>query len=124
VVAAASATTLTLAFSVRWAVLVCAVSFAAGVARGVFTLIQATAVSDRWGTRDFGARSSVLTGSVMVAGAFAPWLGALIASAVGGYDGAFVVIAVAGGVSALVLACLPAHRAPHRPRVAVEEVVA
>jgi MFS family permease len=118
VVGAASATTLALAFSVRWAVLVCAVSFAAGFARGIFTLIQATAVSDRWGTRDFGARSSVLTGAVMVAGAFAPWLGALIASLVGGYDGAFVVIAVAGGLSAVVLACLP----PHRPRVVVEEV--
>ncbi|HET6968988.1 MAG TPA: MFS transporter, partial [Ornithinibacter sp.] len=117
VVAAASATTLALAFSVRWAVLVCAVSFAAGVARGIFTLIQATAVSDRWGTRDFGARSSVLTGAVMVAAAFAPWLGALIASLAGGYDGAFVAIAVAGGVSAVVLACLP----PHRPQVAVEE---
>jgi MFS family permease len=112
VVAAASVTTLGLAVSARWALLVCAVSFAAGVARGIFTLIQATAVSDRWGTRDFGARSSVLTGAVMVTAAFAPWLGALIASLVGGYDGAFVIVAVAGGASALVLALLPAHREP------------
>lgn len=110
VVAAASATTLVLAFSVQWAVLACVVSFAAGVARGIFTLIQATAVSDRWGTRDFGTRSSVLTGAVMVAAAFAPWLGALIASLLGGYDGAFVAIAVAGGVSAVVLAALPPDR--------------
>jgi MFS family permease len=117
VVAAASVTTLGLAFSARWAVLVCAVSFAAGVARGIFTLIQATAVSDRWGTQDFGARSSVLTGAVMVTAAFAPWLGALIASLVGGYDGAFVVVAVAGGLSAVVLALLPAHRAPAAERV-------
>ena len=111
VVATASATTLALAVSARWAVLVCAVSFAAGVARGVFTLIQATAVSDRWGTRDFGARSSVLTGAVMVTAAFAPWLGALLAGGVGGYAGAFVVVAVAGGVSAVLLALLPAQRA-------------
>jgi MFS family permease len=110
VVAAASATTLALAFSVRWAVLACAVSFAAGVARGIFTLIKATAVSDRWGTVDYGARSSILTGAVMVAAAFAPWLGALIANLLGGYDGAFVAIAVAGGVSAVVLARLPSHR--------------
>lgn len=112
VVAAASVTTLALAFSAQWAVLVCVVSFAAGVARGVFTLILATAVSDRWGTRDFGARSSVLTGAVMVAAAFAPWLGALVASLVGGYDGAFVAVAVAGGLSAVLLALLPAHREP------------
>jgi MFS family permease len=110
VVAAASATTLALAFSVRWAVLACAVSFAAGVARGIFTLIKATAVSDRWGTVDYGTRSSILTGAVMVAAAFAPWLGALIANLLGGYDGAFVAIAVAGGVSAVVLARLPSHR--------------
>jgi MFS family permease len=111
VVAAASLTTLALAGSASWAVLACAVSFAAGVARGIFTLIQATAVSDRWGTRDFGVRSAVLTGAVMVAAAFAPWLGALMASLVGGYDGAFVVVAIAGGVSAVVLACLPPPRA-------------
>jgi MFS family permease len=109
VVAAASATTLALAGSAHWAVVVCVVSFAAGVARGIFTLIQATAVSDRWGTRDFGARSSVLGGGVMVTAAFAPWLGALLASLVGGYDGAFVVVAVAGALSAVVLAFLPAH---------------
>jgi MFS family permease len=106
VVGLASATTLALAFSARWALLACLVSFTAGVARGIFTLIQATAVSDRWGTRDFGARSSVLTGAVMVAAAFAPWLGSLIASLVGGYDGAFVVIAVGGGLSAVLLAFL------------------
>ena len=107
VVAAAGAATLGLALTARWALAVCAVSFAAGLARGVFTLIQATAVSDRWGTRDFGQRSAVLTGAVMVAAAFAPWLGALLASLVGGYDLAFVVVAVAGGVSAVVLAGLP-----------------
>jgi MFS family permease len=121
VVAAASATTLALAFSVRWAVLACAVSFAAGVARGIFTLIKATAVSDRWGTRDYGARSSILTGAVMVAAAFAPWLGALIANLLGGYDGAFVAIAAAGGVSAVVLACLPSHD-PRASQTEVEEV--
>jgi MFS family permease len=124
VVAAASATTLALAFSVRWAVLVCAVSFVAGVARGIFTLIKATAVSDRWGTTDFGARSSILTGAVMVAAAFAPWLGALLASLAGGYVVAFVAIAAAGGVSAVVLGSLPSHgsRQSREPQVAVEGV--
>ncbi len=112
VVAAASVTTFGLSVSARWAVLVCVVSFAAGVARGIFTLIQATAVSDRWGTQAFGARSSVLSGAVMVTAAFAPWLGALIASVVGGYDGAFVVVAVAGALSAVVLALLPGPRVP------------
>lgn len=107
VVGAASVTTLALAGTAHWAALACTVSFAAGVARGIFTLVQATAVSDRWGTRGFGARSSVLAGGVMVAAAFAPWLGALLAGPLGGYDGAFTLLAVAGGLSAVVLAYLP-----------------
>jgi MFS family permease len=109
VVGAASTTTLALAGTAHWAAVACAVSFAAGVARGIFTLVQATAVSDRWGTRDFGARSSVLAGGVMVTAAFAPWFGALLAGGLGGYDGAFAVLAVGGGLSAVVLAVLPAH---------------
>lgn len=107
VVGVAALTTVALAVSATWVVAACLASFAAGLARGIFTLIQATAVSDRWGTRDFGARSAVLTGSVMTAAAFAPWLGALLASALDGYDTAFLVVAAGAGVAALVLARLP-----------------
>lgn len=107
VLAAASLTTLGVAFTSRWVLAALAASFAAGLARGIFTLIQATAVSDRWGTRNFGARTAVLTGSVMAAAAFAPWLGSLLAVAVEGYVAAFVLLAVAGAVAAAAVGALP-----------------
>jgi MFS family permease len=91
---AASLTTLALASVHHPVVVVCALSFAAGMARGIFTLIQATAVSDRWGTQDFGARNGILSGAVMAAAAFAPWIGTLLASGLGGYSAAFVVLAI------------------------------
>jgi MFS family permease len=92
--AAASITTLALAVVHEPVALVGALSFAAGIARGIFTLIQATAVSDRWGTQDFGARNGILSGAVLAAAAFAPWAGALLASALGGFAWAFVVLAI------------------------------
>lgn len=92
--AAASLTTLALAVVHEPVAIVCALSFAAGIARGIFTLIQATAISDRWGTQDFGARNGILSGAVLAAAAFAPWAGTLLASALGGYVWAFVVLAI------------------------------
>jgi predicted MFS family arabinose efflux permease len=70
-------------------VLVAVVSFVGGMARGMFTLVQATAVSDRWGPRAYGARNGVLSGATMGAAALAPWAGSLLADHVGGYDVAF-----------------------------------
>jgi MFS family permease len=92
--AAASLTTLGLAVVHEPVAVVCTLSFAAGIARGIFTLIQATAVSDRWGTTDFGARNGILSGAVLAAAAFAPWAGTLLASALGGFAWAFVVLAI------------------------------
>ena len=92
--AAASVTTLALAVVHQPVAVVCALSFAAGMARGIYTLIQATAVSDRWGTEEYGARSGILSGGVLTASAFAPWIGTLLASALGGYAAAFVVLAI------------------------------
>ena len=92
--AAASVTTLALGVVHQPVAVVCALSFAAGIARGIFTLIQATAVSDRWGTQGYGARSGILSGGVLTASAFAPWIGTLLASALGSYAAAFVILAV------------------------------
>jgi MFS family permease len=92
--AAASGTTLALATVHDPVAVVCAVSFAAGIARGIFTLIQATAVSDRWGTHEYGARNGILSGGVLAASAFAPWAGTLLASVFGSFAAAFVVLAV------------------------------
>ena len=65
----------------------------AGTARGAFTLIQATFVPDRWGAASYGVRTVVLSGGVHLAAATAPWLGALAAAALGGYQPAFVLLA-------------------------------
>lgn len=79
--------------------LVAAISFAGGMARGTFTLVQATAVSDRWGSRGYGARNGVLSGVTMAASALAPWAGSMLADQVGSYAAAFWLLA-AGMVAA------------------------
>lgn len=84
-------------------VVVCALAFASGTVRGIFTLIQATAVVDRWGIGDIGHRNGILTGAITAVSAFAPWVGALLAAALGSYDATFALLA---GVAALSLLAL------------------
>jgi len=96
-----TATTLGLAATPSPLLALCAISVIAGTARGAFTLIQATAVTDRWGTASYGARSGVLSGGVHLAAATAPWLGALAAVGLGGYQEAFVALALCAFLAAL-----------------------
>lgn len=60
-----------------------AAAMLAGAARGVFTLLQATAISDRWGAAHYGRLNGLLSAPAMVATALAPWAGAAIAAALG-----------------------------------------
>ena len=83
-----------------WA-LVAVVSFAGGMARGMFTLVQATAVADRWGPTAYGARNGVLSGATMGASALAPWAGSFLADHVGGFATAFWLLAVGMLVAAV-----------------------
>lgn len=99
--AAAALTTAALAVVPGPIAAVCAVSFAAGSARGIFTLIQATAVSDRWGTTSYGARSSILSGAVTTAAAVSPWVGAALAASLGSYAAAFLVLAALAALAVL-----------------------
>jgi MFS family permease len=92
--AAASVTILLLALIHEPLAVIVAVSFAAGTARGVFTLLQATAVSERWGTAGYGWRTAVITGCTATAAALSPWIGNLIASWTGSYGRAFVLFAI------------------------------
>lgn len=85
-------------------VLLVAVAVAAGAARGLHTLLQASAVSDRWGTASFGRINGVFSAPTTVAVALAPAGGVVLAGLVGGFGAAFVVlgaIAVVVGVAAL-----------------------
>ena len=53
--------------------------------RGIVTLLQATAVTDRWGARDYGTLSGVLAAPLTLTTAVAPFLGAALAALLGGY---------------------------------------
>ncbi|MEO3891468.1 MFS transporter [Nonomuraea sp. B5E05] len=69
------------------------VSVLAGAIRGLFTLLQATAVADRWGTRAFGRINGVFTAPVTAATALAPGAGALLTEVMGGYVASYGVLA-------------------------------
>jgi MFS family permease len=86
------------------AVLLIAVAMLAGAARGVFTLLQATAISDRWGSAHYGRLGGILTAPAMLATALAPWAGAALAEALGGYPAVFVVLAIVAAVAAALAA--------------------
>jgi len=89
-----------------WALVV--VALLAGVGRGLLTLVHATAVTDRWGTQHYGRLSGILSAPLAVSIALAPWAGALLATYVGSYATAFLVLAVVTLVAAgLVLASQP-----------------
>ena len=65
--------------------LIFATAMVAGMVRGNLTLLQATAITDRWGTRQYGRLSAILSAPVTLAGAFAPWAGVSLARWSGGH---------------------------------------
>lgn len=75
----------------------------AGVGRGIATLLQATAVPDRWHTHSYGRLSALLAAPITAAGAIAPWLGASLAATVGGYTAMFVILAVIAALATVLL---------------------
>jgi hypothetical protein len=78
----------------------------AGTIRGNCTLLQATAVTDRWGPAAYGRLNGLLAAPITVSTALAPWAGALLAAPLGGYPELFLILAALSGVAAL-LAVLP-----------------
>jgi len=93
VLALAAASTAFLALSASTFFLVLVGSAIAGVARGLLTLIQATAVTDRWGIEHFGRLNGILGAPVMLAAALAPFGGAALAQVSGGFQDAFLILA-------------------------------
>jgi MFS family permease len=89
-----------------------------GLARGIYTLVQATAVTDRWGPAAYGTLNGILTAPALAASAVAPFAGAALASLLGSYAEAFYILAGLAAVAAvLMLGATPrAQHAPaHRP---------
>lgn len=74
----------------------------AGVVRGLLTLVHATAVSERWGVAHYGRLTGVLSAPATMTAALAPWIGAALAAALGGYAAMFVVMAAVAAVAAVV----------------------
>lgn len=83
------------------------VSLLVGVSRGVFTLIQATAVSDRWGVAGFGGLNAILTAPLLFAAAVAPFAGAALTEVTGSFAVSFLILALVSAIAAL--AALATH---------------
>ncbi len=87
------------------------VAVGAGMVRGVFTLVQATAITDRWGATHYGRLNGLLSAPVVIVSALAPWAGTALSAATGSYARTYLVLA---GVA--VLAAVTATAAtPPRP---------
>ncbi|MFE1896986.1 MFS transporter [Streptomyces yangpuensis] len=80
--------------------LLAAVSVLAGVIRGNLTLLQATAVTDRWGTAHYGRLSGLLGAPAHAAAALAPFAGAVMAGGLGGHPDLFVLLAALSAAAA------------------------
>jgi cyanate permease len=70
-----------------------AIAILAGAARGLFTLLQATTIADRWGTRSFGHINGIFTAPITIAIALAPGGGALLARLTGSYPTSYTLLA-------------------------------
>ena len=64
----------------------------AGMARGVFTLVQAIVVTDRWGRRYYGHLTGLLSAPMTITMALAPFAGAALAGLLGSYATTFVLL--------------------------------
>lgn len=78
-----------------------AAAFLAGAARGIFTLLEATAISDRWGATHYGTLNGILHTPLLGAIALAPWGGSVLAAALGGYPALFLLLSAGAGLGVL-----------------------
>jgi MFS family permease len=81
-------------------------SFVAGMVRGIFTLLQATAVTDRWGAANYARLNASLTLPLMASAALAPWFATALAAGLGSHAATLVVFVC---LAAAALAVVPAH---------------
>jgi MFS family permease len=97
-----------------WALIL--VSTLVGMLRGLLTLVEATAVSDRWGVAGFGRLNGILTAPTLVVAAIGPFAGAAIAEGTGSQGTSFLILAaVAALAAALALGTAPRASRTSRP---------
>ncbi|RRS01296.1 MFS transporter [Glycomyces terrestris] len=74
-----------------------------GAARGAFTLLDATVITDRWGPQGYATLHGILTAPATVALALSPWAGAHLAAWTGGTAPMFTLLAALAGVATLIV---------------------
>ncbi|XMN10780.1 MFS transporter [Streptomyces griseobrunneus] len=100
-VALGAFTTAVLAITPGPYALLVALSVAAGTVRGNLTLLQATAITDRWGTTHYGRLSGLLAAPTTTAAAIAPFAGTAIAARLGGYPQLFIALAAVSAAACM-----------------------
>lgn len=85
------------------AALLIAASVLAGAVRGLFTLLEATAISDRWGPAGYASLNGVFSAPLTAAIAFAPTAGVALAGGLGGYPALFLALAGTSVISAALI---------------------
>lgn len=94
--------------------LLLAVSLLVGASRGIFTLIEATAVSDRWGAAGYGTLNGILHVPLVMLLALGPWAGSMLAVALGGFVPTFALLAGIGVLAAALAAATRVAGPPQR----------
>jgi MFS family permease len=92
--------------------LLIAAAIVAGAVRGLFTLLEATAVSDRWGPAGYASLNGVFSAPLTAAIALAPTAGAALAGALGSYPALFLALAGTSAVSGILMTGTRAGAAP------------
>lgn len=91
-----------------------------GASRGAGTLMHATMVVDIWGPERYGALVGVFSMPITIAQALAPWAGAALAGALGGFRSMDLLIAALAALSAVGIAIF-ARQGAEQPALVVQE---
>ena len=95
--------------------LLIAAAIVAGAVRGLFTLLEATAISDRWGPAGYASLNGVFSAPLTAAIALAPTAGAALAAALGSYPALFLALAGTSAVSGILMTGTRAEPHPTGP---------
>lgn len=97
-----------------------ALAVVAGAIRGIYTLLQATTVSDRWGTHAYGHLNGIFAAPITATVAVSPAAGALLAERLGSYPTAYGLLAGLTLAAALLaaLAGRPRNTSEHTDQAA------
>ncbi|WP_336880058.1 MFS transporter [Rhodococcus globerulus] len=91
------------------AIVLIGLAIGAGLVRGIFTLIQATAITDRWGREHYGRLSGIMSAPIVIAMALGPWAGSVLSMWSGSYAHAYLILGAVAVVAAVIgAASIPA----------------